>query len=148
MFDADGTESAPLETNEFLGFAGVEPQLAARWQGALGLEVRTWNEPGRETSGVGARARLQQVDGSGLPLVQIEANVTNAYQRVSATAELHARLLTTGHLRDSVRPLRGGIAAPVHIAGAEGPADPGERRGAARCWRARLRTLSDLCSRR
>ena len=98
VFDSDGLEGGPLQTNELLWFAGVEPQLSEHWQGALGLEARSWSEPGRTTSGGGARVRLQQVDGNGAPLVQIEANITNAYQRVSATGELHAKVLASGRL--------------------------------------------------
>ena len=42
--------------------------------------------------------RLQQVDATGTPLVQIEANLTDAYQRVSALGELEGARLTIGHL--------------------------------------------------
>ena len=96
VFDADGREGDRLETRELLGFAGVEPQISARWEGALGLELRTWSEPGREATGVGARVRLQEVDATGTPRVQIEANLTGAYQRLSAVGELHGRWLTRG----------------------------------------------------
>ena len=96
VFDTAGVEGASLETRELLGFAGVEPQLSARWEGALGLEARTWSEPGRTATGVGALVRLHQVDATGIPLVHIEANHTGVYQRVSAVGELHGRLLTRG----------------------------------------------------
>ena len=95
VFDAAGREAGLLQTRELEGFAGVEPQLSARWEGALGLEARTWSEPGRTASGAGGMARLQQVDATGTPRVQIEANVTGAYQRVSAMGEVR---LSSGHL--------------------------------------------------
>jgi predicted acylesterase/phospholipase RssA len=98
VFGANGLEGGPLRTRELKGFAGLEPQLSARWEGALGLEARTWSEPGRTSSGVGGLVRLQQVDAAGTPLVQTEANLTGAYQRVSAVGELHGARLARGHL--------------------------------------------------
>jgi predicted acylesterase/phospholipase RssA len=98
VFDAGGREGGALRTRELRGFVGVEPQLSARWEGALGIEARTWSEPGRTASGVGGRVRLQQVDAGGTPLVQTEANLTGAYQRVSAVGELHGAGLARGHL--------------------------------------------------
>jgi hypothetical protein len=99
VFDATGLESSPLQTRDLAGFAGVEPQLSARWEGALGLEARTWSEPGRTASGIGGLVRLQQVDATGTPQVQIETNLTGAYQRVSAVGEIHVARLTSGHLQ-------------------------------------------------
>jgi NTE family protein len=98
VFDDNGSEGTPLQTRELLGFAGVEPQLGARWKGALGLEARTWDEPGRTASGVGGLVRLQQVDAAGTPRVQMEASVTSAYQRASAVGEIHGAWLTIGDL--------------------------------------------------
>jgi hypothetical protein len=98
VFDSDGREGTPLRARELVGFAGVEPQLSARWEGALGLEARTWREPGRTASGVGGLVRLQHVNATGAPVVQLEANLTGAYQRVSALGELHGGWLTSGHL--------------------------------------------------
>lgn len=98
VFDADGHEGAALQTRELAGFAGLEPQLSARWQGALGLEARTWNEPGRTASGFGGLLRLQQVNATGTPIVEIATNLTSAYQRVSALGELHWSRLTSGRL--------------------------------------------------
>jgi hypothetical protein len=94
-----GNEIGRLQTRDLTGFAGVEPQLSARWEGALGLEARTWREPGRTATGVGALVRLQQVDAFGAPQVQIEANLGKVYQRVSAVGELHEARLTTGRLQ-------------------------------------------------
>ena len=99
LFDAYGNESGRLQTCDLTGFAGVEPQLSARWEGALGLEARTWREPGRTAAGVGALVRLQQVDAIGAPQVQIEANLSGVYQRVSAVGELHDARLTRGRLQ-------------------------------------------------
>jgi hypothetical protein len=62
----------------------------------VGLEARTWDEPGRTASGVGAAVRLQQVDARGTPRVLMEANLTSAYQRASAVGELHGSWLTIG----------------------------------------------------
>jgi predicted acylesterase/phospholipase RssA len=98
VFDTSGREGAPLETRELLGFAGVEPQLSARWEGALGVEARTWSEPGRTASGIGGLVRLRQVNATGTPVVQIEANLTGAYQRVSAVGELDGARLTSGRV--------------------------------------------------
>lgn len=97
-FNPDGSEGAALETRELLGFAGFEPQLSARWEGALGIEARTWREPGRMASGFGGLVRLRQVDAIGTPRVQLEANLTGAYSRVSAVGELHGARLTRGRL--------------------------------------------------
>jgi predicted acylesterase/phospholipase RssA len=98
VFDSEGQEGASLQTHEVTGFAGVEPQLSARWEGALGIEARTWNEPGRTASGIGGLVRLQQVNATGTPVVQIETNLTGAYQRLSAAGEIHWDRLTSGHL--------------------------------------------------
>jgi NTE family protein len=99
LFDAGGRDSGSLQTRELVGFAGVEPQLSARWEGSLGVEARTWSEPGRTASGLGGVVRLQQVDATGTPQVQVEANVNGAYLRVSAAGEVHGTRFTTGRLQ-------------------------------------------------
>jgi NTE family protein len=98
VFDSSGHEGDAQQTRELVGFAGVEPQLGARWEGALGLEARNWSEPGRTATGVGGIVRLQQVDATGTPRVRTEASLTDAYQRVSAVGEVHAGVLSRGHV--------------------------------------------------
>lgn len=98
VFDPNGTEGAPLHTRELVGFAGVEPQLSEHWEGALGLEARTWSEPGRTTSGVGGMMRLRQVDAAGTPRVEAEGSLTGAYRRVSVVGGVHGTRLTDAHL--------------------------------------------------
>jgi hypothetical protein len=98
VFDANGHEGGALQTHEVLGFAGIEPQLGVRWESAFGMEVRTWDEPGRSATGVGGTVRVRQVDPTGAPRVQAEASLTGAYQRVSAVGEIHWAWLSRGHL--------------------------------------------------
>lgn len=98
VFDSQGTELATLETRELDGFAGLEPQLGARWEGAAGLAARTWHEPGRTATGVGGLLRLRQVDATGIPRVEAEASVTTAYRRVSAAGEARGVRVAGGRL--------------------------------------------------
>jgi NTE family protein len=133
-FDADGDELDELETDEALGFAGVERVFPHGWEVALGLHGHAWKEPAREdlsTLGVAARAiRVSRTRGR---VVRAEGVWSGVYQRARVEAELLGQL---GVVRFTPRVMLGwGDDLPIQLAFPLGGDDGfpglhlGERRG-------------------
>jgi NTE family protein len=133
-FEADGDELAELETEEALGFAGVERVFPHGWELALGLHGHVWGEPagdGLSTLGIAARAiRVSRTRGR---VVRAEGVWSGVYQRARVEAELFGRF---GVVRFTPRVMVGwGDDLPIQLAFPLGGDDGfpglhiGERRG-------------------
>jgi NTE family protein len=134
QFDADGDELDELETEEALGFAGVERVFPHGWEVALGLHGHVWGVPARDglsTLGIAARAiRVSRTRGR---VVRAEGVWSGVYQRARVEAELFGRF---GVVRFTPRVMVGwGDGLPIQLAFPLGGDDGfpglhiGERRG-------------------
>jgi NTE family protein len=134
QFDADGDELDELETEEALGFAGVERVFPHGWEVALGLHGHVWGVPARDglsTLGIAARAiRVSRTRGR---VVRAEGVWSGVYQRARVEAELFGRF---GVVRFTPRVMVGwGDDLPIQLAFPLGGDDGfpglhiGERRG-------------------
>jgi NTE family protein len=134
QFDADGDELEELETEEALGFAGVERVFPHGWEVALGLHGHVWGEPARDglsTLGIAARAiRVSRTRGR---VVRAEGVWSGVYQRARVEAEVLGRF---GVVRFTPRAMVGwGDNLPIQLAFPLGGDDGfpglhiGERRG-------------------
>jgi NTE family protein len=133
-FDADGDELDELETDEALGFVGVERVLPHGWEVALGLHGHVWGEPARRglsTMGIAARAiRVSRTRGR---VVHAEGVWSGVYQRARVEAEVLGQF---GVVRFTPRVMLGwGDDLPIQLAFPLGGEDGfpglhiGERRG-------------------
>jgi NTE family protein len=133
-FDADGDELDELETEEALGFAGVERVFPHGWEVGLGLHGHVWEEPARDdlsTLGIAARAiRVSRTRGR---VVRAEGVWSGVYQRARVEAELLGQF---GVVRFTPRVMVGwGDGLPIQLAFPLGGDDGfpglhlGERRG-------------------
>jgi NTE family protein len=92
-FAADGDEIGQAFTREVVGFAGIERPVGAVWQVALGLEGRTWDEPGRANrSTVGGVARLTGATRARGKVLAAEAVWTGMYQSLAFEGTAFSRL--------------------------------------------------------
>ncbi len=134
QFDADGDELDELETEEALGFLGVERVFPHGWEVALGLHGHVWGEPVRDglsTLGIAARAiRVSRTRGR---VVRAEGVWSGVYQRARVEAELLGQF---GVVRFTPRVMLGwGDDLPIQLAFPLGGDDGfpglhiGERRG-------------------
>jgi hypothetical protein len=133
-FDADGDELPEAETEEALGFAGVERVFPHGWEVALGLLGHTWREPDNHSlSTLGIAGRAIRVSRTRGQVVLAEGVWSGIYQRARLEAELFARF---GDVRFTPRVMLGwGEDLPIQLAFPLGSADGfpglhiGERRG-------------------
>jgi NTE family protein len=133
-FDADGDELDELETEEALGFAGVERVFPHGWEVALGLHGHVWGERARDglsTLGIAARAiRVSRTRGR---VVRAEGVWSGVYRRARVEAEVLGQF---GVVRFTPRAMVGwGDGLPIQLAFPLGGGDgfpglhTGERRG-------------------
>ena len=133
-FDADGDELAELETEEAIGFVGVERVFSHGWEVALGLHGHVWQKPARDdlsTLGIAARAiRVSRTRGR---VVRAEGVWSGVYQRARVEAEVLGQF---GVVRFTPRVMVGwGDDLPIQLAFPLGGEDGfpglhiGERRG-------------------
>ena len=133
-FDAEGDELDELETEEALGFAGVERIFTDGWEAALGLHGHVWGEPARgDLSTVGIAARAIRVSRTRGQVVRAEGVWSGVYQRARVEAELLGQF---GVVRFTPRVMVGwGDGLPIQLAFPLGGEDGfpglhiGERRG-------------------
>ncbi len=132
-FDADGNELDELETEEAIGFAGVERVFPHGWEAALGLHGHAWGEPGRDLSTLGIAARAIRVSRMRGRVVRAEVEWTGVYQRARVEAVILGQF---GVVRFTPRVMLGwGDDLPIQLAFPLGGEDGfpglhiGERRG-------------------
>ena len=134
QFDADGKELDELETDEGLGFLGVERVFPHGWEVALGLHGHVWGEPAQDgLSTLGLAARVIRVSRTRGRVVRAEGVWSGVYQRARLEAELLGQF---GVVRFTPRMMVGwGNDLPIQLAfplgGDEGfpGLHIGERRG-------------------
>ena len=114
-FDAGGAELDELETEEAVGFAGVERVLPHGWEVALGLHGHAWGEPARDDlSTLGVTARAIRVSRTRGRVVRAEAVWSGVYQLARLEAELFRQF---GDVRVTPRVMVGwGDDLPIHLA--------------------------------
>jgi NTE family protein len=133
-FDPDGDELDELETEEGIGFAGVERVFPHGWEVAVGLHGHVWGEAARDglsTLGIAARAiRVSRTRGR---VVLAEGVWSGVYQRARVEAEILGQF---GVVRFTPRVMMGwGDGLPIQLAFPLGGDDGfpglhiGERRG-------------------
>jgi len=93
QFDSEGEELSSADTREAIGFAGIERALSLGWDVALGVEGRTWDEPGRsDRSTIGGVVRLTGASRQRGRVLLAEGQWTGMYQRIAVEGKLAARL--------------------------------------------------------
>jgi predicted acylesterase/phospholipase RssA len=133
QFASDGDELDPLETREVLGFLGLERGFEPGWLVSVGLSGHDWDEPRRETSTVGATAKVTRVGRSRSQVFEAEFLWNGVYRRAVLDGE--AGVVLGGlRLRPRLRLAWGDrlpLQATIPLGGADG--FPGlhldERRG-------------------
>ncbi|HKT60181.1 MAG TPA: patatin-like phospholipase family protein [Gemmatimonadales bacterium] len=92
-FGPDGDEIGQAVTREAVGFAGIERSLGGGWDVGLGIEGRTWDEPGRaDRSTLGGVARVTAATRQHGRVLRAEAQWTGMYQRLAFEGTTVARL--------------------------------------------------------
>ena len=92
-FASDGDEIREAVTREGIGFAGIERSLGTGWDLGLGIEARTWDEPGRsDRSTLGGTARLTAATRQRGRVLRAEAQWTGMYQRLAFEGTAAARV--------------------------------------------------------
>ena len=87
QFQPGGDELVPVDTREVVGFLGVERSFERGWQLAFGLSGHDWKEPGRETSALGAMAKVTKVGRSRTEVFDTELLWNGVYRRAVVDGE-------------------------------------------------------------
>jgi NTE family protein len=134
QFDAGGDELDELETEEAIGFAGVERIFPHGWEVAVGLHGHVWGKPAPgDLSTLGIAARAIRVSRTRGRVVRAEGVWSGVYQRARVEAEILGQF---GVVHFTPRVMLGwGDGLPIQLAFPLGGEDGfpglhiGERRG-------------------